>query len=182
MSRKCVGGLSPPRGTVEPIPELPATGQTPACKCGAPFIGQRCRRGHQAPKALGAQGIRLVHGAYAESSLESLSALGAIGEKRAALRVHFGGEPSVLEEDLAADYARLDVLIETVSANVAHKGVITTRGRTRSTVTLLMQLMQQRQRLAALLGLQRREKELSLDDWISQDASAGTGHETGEPS
>lgn len=153
-------GDSPLHTTDLPIRQSPAQ-----CRCGAPIIGQRCAHGHQAPKS---RGLRYLHGGYAESSLESLDALGAIAEKRASLRAHHGGDQSVIETDLSADYCRYDVLIETVAANVARMGVLTARGRTRSSVGLLISLMRERQRLGTLLGLRPRAKEVSIADWLAE--------------
>ena len=156
-----------------PDPAMPATMQT--CRCGAPITGQRCAKGHQAPRT---KGLHYIHGGCAESSLESLEALGAIAEKRAALRAHLGGQPSVVQADLSADYCRLDVLIETAAANIARQGAMTARGRTRSAVALLLQLMDRRLRLAVQLGIEPRTKRVSVPsarEWV-----AGAEMERGE--
>lgn len=148
--------------------DLPIPQSATHCRCGAPIIvdAQRCTRGHQAPRS---KGLHYLHGGYAESALESLDALGAIAEKRSALRAHHGGDQSVIEQDLSGDYCRYDVLIETVSANVARMGVLTARGRTRSSVGLLISLMRERQRLGSLLGLRPRLKEADVRDWFTSD-------------
>lgn len=165
-SRRAADKESRARGTAGPILQSAAV-----CRCGAPISGQRCAHGHQAPRV---RGVAYLHGAYAESALESLAALGAIADKRAALCVHHGGDQSVIEQDLSGDYARYDVLISTVAANVERMGVLTARGRTRSSVGLLISLMRERQRLGTLLGLQPRQKEADIRDWFTDDDGATT--------
>ena len=147
------------------------------CRCGAAITGQRCARGHQAPRS---RGLHYRHGGYAESSLESLDGIAAIAQKRAELAQHLGGDPSTVQADLCDDYSRLDVLISTVTANVARKGVITGRGRTRSSVALLLQLMDRRLRLAVQLGIEPKTKRVTVPsprEWVrgqEQEEEAAT--------
>lgn len=102
----------------------------------------------------------LRHGAY--RSLDRPEALIAIAGKREEIAQHLGGEPSLIQSDLVTDYARLDVLIESVAANIEVGGIFTPKGRSRAAVTLLLALMDRRLRLATTLGIERKTKQIDL--------------------
>jgi hypothetical protein len=71
---------------------------------------------------------------------------------------HLGGEPSAVQADLVTDYARVDVLIESVAANIEVGGIFTAKGHARAAVSLLLNLLDRRLRLATTLGIERRVK------------------------
>jgi hypothetical protein len=99
----------------------------------------------------------LKHGG--RRSLDRPEALIAIAGKREALVAHLN-DASVIQQDLVTDYARTDVLIESVAANIEVGGIFTAKGRTRAAVKLLLLLMDRRLRLATTLGLERRAKRV----------------------
>jgi hypothetical protein len=94
----------------------------------------------------------MTHGG--RRSLDRPEALAAIAEKREELVRHLGGEPSAVQADLVTDYARMDVLIESVAANIEVGGIFTPKGRTRAAVSLLLSLLDRRLRLATTLGIE----------------------------
>jgi hypothetical protein len=94
----------------------------------------------------------------ARRSLDRPEAVIAIAEKREEVVQHLGDTASVIQRDLAHDYARTHVIIETVFANIEQSGVFAPKGKTRAAVTLLMSLLDRRMRLAQAIGLERRTK------------------------
>jgi len=98
----------------------------------------------------------LTHGG--RRSLDRPEALAAIAGKRDELVQHLGGEPSMIQADLVTDYARVDVLIESVAANIEVGGIFTPKGSARAAVSLLLTLLDRRLRLAQTLGIERRVK------------------------
>jgi hypothetical protein len=101
----------------------------------------------------------MTHGG--RRSLDRAEALVAIAGKRQELIQHLGGDPSIIQSDLARDYARVAVLIETAAANIEVHGVLSVKGRTRAAVTMLLQLLERRQRWATMLELERRAKPVA---------------------
>jgi hypothetical protein len=60
------------------------------------------------------------------------------------------------------DYARTDLLIESMAANLEVGGILTAKGKARAAVKLLLALMDRRLRLATTLGLERRARHVDL--------------------
>ena len=117
-------------------PEIPAgADRCPRCACWQPS-----NRG------------AVKFGATSRQALTAPAALATMADKRTQLYAHLG-QPSVIQADLVDDYATLDVLIDTVSDNIAQLGVFTAKGRARAGVSLLLQLLDRRVRYAGLLGL-----------------------------
>jgi hypothetical protein len=108
----------------------------------------------------------MKHGAY--RSLDRPEALIAMQGKRAELTQHLGGEPSIVQADLVTDYARVDVLIESVARNIEVGGIFTPKGSARAAVSLLLLLMDRRLRLAVTLGIERRQKRIDLAQAFEQ--------------
>ena len=80
--------------------------------------------------------------------------------------MHLGGEPSMIQADLVTDYARVDVLIESVAANIEVGGIFTPKGSARAAVSLLLSLLDRRLRLAQVLGLERKSKPVNPLDAV----------------
>ncbi len=98
----------------------------------------------------------LTHGG--RRSLDRPEALAAIAGKREELVRHLGGDPSMIQADLVTDYARVDILIESVAANIEVGGIFTPKGSARAAVSLLLSLLDRRLRLATTLGIERKAK------------------------
>jgi hypothetical protein len=106
----------------------------------------------------------LKHGAY--RSLDRPEALIAIKGKQDEVIQQLGGDLSQIQTDLVTDYARVDVLIESVVSNIEVGGIFTPKGRARAAVTMLMSLMDRRLRLALTLGLERRQRPVHPIDAV----------------
>jgi hypothetical protein len=110
----------------------------------------------------------LKHGG--RRSLDRPEALIAIAGKREELTAHLG-DASVIQQDLVTDYARTDVLIESVAANIEVGGIFTTKGKTRAAVSLLLSLMDRRLRLATTLGIERKPRRVETIETIMREHS-----------
>ena len=101
----------------------------------------------------------MTHGA--RRSLERPEVLAHIESKRTELTAHLGGDPTVVQADLVTDYARVDVLIESVVAHIEVKGIFTPGGNVRKAASLLLTLLDRRLRLATTLGIERKAKPVT---------------------
>ena len=131
---------------------------TACIHCGAdtPSGAQSCPTCHL---ALPGNTLAMKHGG--RRSLERPEALAAIAGKRDELLQHLGGAPSLIQADLVTDYARVDVLIESVAANINVGGIFTAKGHARAAVSLLLSLLDRRLRLATTLGIERKAKPVA---------------------
>lgn len=136
-----------------PSAERPTEAPCPHCQAATPAGAQSCPACHL---ALPGNTLALKHGG--RRSLDRPEALAAIAGKRDEVIEHLGGAPSILQSDLATDYARVDVLIESVAANLEVGGIFTPKGSARAGVSLLLSLLDRRMRLATTLGIERRVK------------------------
>lgn len=148
----------------EPSGERPAPTPCPHCGADTTLGAQSCPSCHL---ALPGNTLALKHGG--RRAPQHPDALVAIAAKRADLERHLGGDPSVIQSDLVTDYARIDTLIESVAANIERGGVFTPKGSARAATTMLLALVDRRWRLAQLLGIERRSKQVpSLTDFIAR--------------
>lgn len=112
--------------------------------------------------------LSLKHGG--RRSLDRPEALIAIAGKREELVAHLG-DASVIQQDLVTDYARTDVLIESVAANIEVGGIFTAKGKTRAAVSLLLSLMDRRLRLATTLGIEPKQRRVETIETIMREHS-----------
>jgi len=103
----------------------------------------------------------MTHGA--RQSLDRPEAVLLIERKRQEVVAHLGGDPTVIQADLVTDYARVDVLIESVAENIQALGVFESpsTGTARVAVPLLLTLLDRRLRLATTLGIERKAKPVT---------------------
>jgi hypothetical protein len=106
--------------------------------------------------AVGHGGRPIEHGG--RSRLQRPEQLAAIAGKRAEVIDHLGGDPTLIQADLATDYSRVDTLIETVAKNIETNGILTSKGHTRAAVSMFLSLLDRRLRLAQVLGIERKAK------------------------
>lgn len=159
----------------EPIVDAPAAPsgerptQTPCPRCHADNASDAstCAACH---RFLPGNTAALTHGG--RRSLDRPEALAAIAGKREELVRHLGGEPSALQADLVTDYARVDVLIESVAANIEVGGIFTPKGSARAAVSLLLSLLDRRLRLATTLGIERRQRPVTFESAIAREPEA----------
>jgi hypothetical protein len=80
--------------------------------------------------------------------------------------------PSEALRITARNLATLDVLAETFWSWIEARGVLTAKGKTRSAVTTLLSIIDRQTKLAAVVGLQRKSRDIgrmSVQDWIAHD-------------
>ncbi len=139
-----------------PIAEPATHTSCPHCGANNPAGAQSCGACHL---ALPGNTLALKHGG--RRSHDRPEALAAIAGKREELLKHLGGEPSMIQADLVTDYARVDILIESVAANIEVGGIFTPKGSARAAVSLLLTLLDRRLRLATTLGIERKAKPVA---------------------
>ncbi len=137
----------------EPSGEPPTQNPCPRCGADNALDAATCASCH---RFLPGNTAAVTHGG--RRSLDRPEALAAIAGKREELVQHLGGEPSMIQADLVTDYARVDVLIESVAANIEVGGIFTPKGSARAAVTMLLSLLDRRLRLATTLGIERKAK------------------------
>jgi hypothetical protein len=142
----------------DPKPVSEPSGERPCPRCGAANAhdASTCAACH---RFLPGNVAALTHGG--RRSLDRPEALAAIAGKREELIQHLGGDPSMIQADLITDYARVDVLIESVAANIEVGGIFTPKGHARAAVSLLLSLLDRRLRLATTLGILRKAKPVA---------------------
>lgn len=114
--------------------------------------GNRDARGRFTPGHL----VGLKHGLRVSPDHHAIVALHA--ERVEALATDRGGWPalSVTERSLVGELARLQIITDSLGADLIAEGVITAKGRIKSKCTLYLQVLAAQQRLAERLGLERR--------------------------
>ena len=142
-----------------PFGERPT--QCPRCGADNPRDASTCVACH---RFLPGNVAAVTHGG--RRALDRPEALAAIAGKREELVKHLGGDPSLIQADLVTDYARVDVLIESVAANIEVGGIFTPKGSARAAVSLLLTLLDRRLRLATTLGLERKSKPVNPLDAV----------------
>lgn len=133
---------SEPVSSVEP----PASVEKPA------------RRSDHAPNGQFTKGnqARLVHGGRRSIDQPDLARM--VARKRKDVLAHLGPGASVLQRDLAGDYARADTLIKFMEKTLTRGGPLTGKGRARAALSMLEGLMDRRLRLALRLGLEAADE------------------------
>ncbi len=103
---------------------------------------------------------RVRTGSRTDRLLEVPALAVAHRERTDALTADLGGmsQLSAVQGPLVAELARLQLVTESLGADVLRHGVLTGKGRTRAAVTIYLQVLDRQQKLAALLGLERRQK------------------------
>jgi hypothetical protein len=119
----------------------------------------------------------LRHGAY--SRQVQAGALDAQAEARAALREReaaivsdLGGPDtvSVLQRDAVARYVGLSLVEDYLTRAIVDRGPLTPKGRQRAALTALLQVSDRLQRIAQMLGVDRRAKPAITDPvvWLQE--------------
>ena len=77
--------------------------------------------------------------------------------------------PSEALRITARNMATLDVMAETFWTWIEDRGALTSKGKTRSAVTTLLSIIDRQTKLAAVIGLQRKAKDIrsmSISDYL----------------
>jgi hypothetical protein len=77
--------------------------------------------------------------------------------------------PPETVRSLARNFAALDVLAQTFWTWIEDRGVLTSKGKTRSAVTTYLGIIDRQSKLASVIGLQRRRRsaaDMGIDEWL----------------
>lgn len=122
----------------------------------------RSIRGERGRFLKGVPGPRLLTGDRAMTLLEQPDVAEAHRARAEAITADLGGmsQLSAVQVPLVAELARLQLVTDSLGADVLARGTMTGKGRTRAAVTLWLTCVEKQQRLAQLLGLERRSRSL----------------------
>ena len=151
-----------PGGEKRPFGETPSSGRNPD---GTFAVENRAalKRG------------RSAHVSAAELT-EQASVRQGLADKRAAILSDLGGEAGLsrLQLDLVDRYVELDTVASRLGGNLVAEGPLTAKGRTRAALSAYLAAVDRVHRLATALGLARRQKTVSLTQYLT-DTYPDTG-------
>ena len=116
---------------------------------------------------------RLMHGLRSKRPVEARlgpDQLAAFTEEHKQLLADLGGDDqvSVTKRGLARRHSELSVIADTILTNLLQQGVLSTKGRQRAALTAYLNVVDRLNKLAAQLGLERRQKPVDdLQDYIN---------------
>lgn len=147
--------------TLPPLSEQPASGSFADAKAALTQLrrGGRASDGTFTAGNLGA----LKTGEHCDRLLEE-PALAAFHRDRVdAITKDLGGAAglSTSSAQLVAELARVQLFTEALGENVMQHGALTGRGKTRAAVNVYLTLLERQVKLAQMLGLDRKQKELN---------------------
>ena len=106
------------------------------------------------------------HGARSKAVLSGLTegaeASQALSVHRREIEADLGDGTSRVKRDLVARYVECCAMANFLGQDVAARGVLTARGRSRAALSAYLQVLDRQHRLGASIGLERREKPVSL--------------------
>jgi hypothetical protein len=104
----------------------------------------------------------LKHGQRASTLLDVPELAEAHRARVEAIETDLGGaaQLSAVQLPLVSELARLQLITDSLGADVLARGVLTGKGRTRAAVTVYLAVLDRQQRLAQLLGLSRRQRDV----------------------
>ena len=111
---------------------------------------------------------------------EQASERARLMEKRAAILTDLGGDTEVsqLQQDLIDRYLELDLVASWLGGNLIAQGPLTAKGRTRAALSAYVIVVDRVHRVASGLGLARRSKPVSLDDYLGRTYRREIDHDT----
>ena len=116
----------------------------------------------------------LKHGVHSrpvrDAELPEHTAMRAqLADKRAAILEDLGGDSQVsqLQHDLIDRYLELDSVASRLGGNLLAAGPLTAKGRTRAALSAYVTVVDRVHRIATALGLGRRQKQASLNDYLT---------------
>ena len=117
----------------------------------------------------------LTHGQRSRQLLDVPALAEAHRARVEAIETDLGGaaQLSAVQLPLVSELARLQLITDSLGADVLGKGVLTGKGRTRAAVTVYLAVLDRQQRLAQLVGLRtaravphrRRGRRLATASW-----------------
>ena len=144
------------------------------CQFDAPFgesqnsgTGDRDERGRFQKGNLAA----FQHGARSEQVLQSLTqgdeANAALAEHRAEIEGDLGPKISRVKRDLISRYVECCAIANFLAHDVADRGALTVRGRSRAVLNAYLSVLDRQHRLAVSIGLEKRLRRVSLRDELA---------------
>jgi hypothetical protein len=149
----------------------------PLCSCGATerhaTVADRCARGH----ALPGNQLHRTHGTYSfrdrgEAALPSDVRM-TVAEFKAQVVSDRGVELSAIEAARIGHLAEVETTLRLLAHDLATRGLMTAKGRVRSTFSKWLEALDRWERLAGHIGDGRRARQVpSLSDYLAQQAQA----------
>jgi hypothetical protein len=148
----------------------------PICSCGEaerhPVDPHRCARGH----ALPGNQLHRTHGAYSfrdhgEASLPPDMRM-TVAEFKAQVVSDRGGELTAIEAARIGHLAEVETTLRLLAHDLATRGLMTAKGRVRSTFSKWLEALDRWERLAGHIGDDRRARTVpSLQDYLREAAA-----------
>jgi hypothetical protein len=148
----------------------------PVCRCGAgphPTHAGICEKGH----AVRGNQLHRTHGAYSFRD-RGVAALPdvlrqTVAEFKAQVVSDRGGELSAIEAARIGHLAEVETTLRLLAHDLATRGLMTAKGRVRSTFSKWLEALDRWERLAGHIGDGRRARQVpSLSDYLAQQAQA----------
>jgi hypothetical protein len=94
----------------------------------------------------------------------------SLAEKRRAIETDLGGASalSTVQRDAVERLIEVDLMAQSLAAELLVSGIFTHRGKVRSAFAAFLQLLDRWQRLAVLVGVERRAKPIDLAHLLSR--------------
>ena len=144
-----------------PNGEFPASGHADRDPHGRFVNGNLAAYQHGSRSRAVLQG--LTHGAEASREL--------IAHRRE-IEADLGDGMSRVKRDLVARYVECCAMANFLGQDVAARGVLTARGRSRAALSAYLQVLDRQHRLGASIGVERRDKHVSLLAELTNDGDA----------
>ena len=92
-----------------------------------------------------------------------------LARKREAIISDLGGDTTLsqLQQDLVERYLELDTVASWLGGNLMADGPLTAKGRSRAALSTYLTVVDRLHRVSAALGLTRRKKQVSLDQYLT---------------
>ena len=146
------------------------------CNSGAPFDeSQRSGTGDRDELGRWKAGNRgaFVHGGRSKEVLRNLTqtddAVERLAEHRREIVKDTGASVGRIKSDLIGRYCELDALANFMANDLASRGALTSRGRSRAVLNAYVAIVDRQVRIALALGLERRQKSVSLSQQLRGD-------------
>lgn len=142
-----------------PLGDLPASGRD---------TRGRFTPGNLAAMTHGGRSMQVAAGVLPSQA----DAMAVLGEREAAILADLGGVDviSTIKRGAVTRHCRWELIEDYCWRDIATKGISTTKGHTRATVSLLLQVQDRLHRSAQLLGLDRQARPVpSVNDLLRSD-------------
>ena len=115
------------------------------------------------------------HGGFSRQVLDGLTqgdeASEALAQHRQEIEADAGANASRIKHDLIARYVEIVALGNFLAHDLVARGALTARGRSRAALSAYLTVLDRQHRLAVSIGLERRERPVSLLDELAGESS-----------